>query len=141
MKVSKIQLAEFSRNVFAVSVPAGVSTETLSTPENWMHVAAKLAKGDHIEVYPEDGAYFAEFIVVAASKNWAKVVLAREVNLAFTHVDKGPDEMYVQWGTPTTGFRVHRRSDKQVVKADFATKELAEIWVTKYKEGVNGVIL
>lgn len=142
MKVTQIQGAEFVRNVFAISVPAGTKVADILAPECWMHVASKLSKGDRLEIYPEEGAYFAELIVVAAGKNWARVVLAREISLeaADTSVPIG-EELYTKWSTPTTGFRVHRRLDKQVLKDGFPTKEEADKWIANFYKGSLDTVL
>lgn len=129
MKLTSIKKAEFVRNVFAVVVPAGTDFQDFEKPENLAHIAASLHRGDRIEVATEDGLKFAEFYVVAAGKNWARlsVINSRDFN---EHSQTAPpdSEFYITWGSEKTQFRVHRKSDKQVLKSGFTTKELAEAW-------------
>lgn len=134
MKVNQIQAAEFKRNLYAVTVPAGVKSEDLTHPDAWMHVAGKLRKFDRIEVICEDGTWFAEFIVLASSKTWARVTELRHVDLTAEVAQAAvvPDELFVKWGSPQTKFRVIRRNDKAVLKDGFDTKADADAWIEKF---------
>lgn len=130
MQINSISAAEFTRNVFAVVVPAETKVADILAPHCWTHVAAKLQRGDRLEIYPEDGQYFAELIVVSAGKNWAQVVLAREIPLDHSVTSTMPsDEYYVTYGSPSTLFRVQRKSDKKVLKDGFENKKVAQTWI------------
>ena len=78
---SKFKQAEFVREVFVISPPAGVGLDDILTREYWTNVAAKLKPMSRIEVMPMDNTFFAELIVTAAGKNWASVVLRDYVDL------------------------------------------------------------
>ena len=130
MQINSIKSAEFARNVFAVVVPAETKIADILAPHCWTHIASKLQRGDRVEIYPEDGKYFAELIVVSAGKNWAQVVLAREIPLDVEATSEMPsDEYYITYGSPSTLFRVHRKSDKKVLKDGFENKKLAQAWI------------
>ena len=130
MKLTNIKKAEFVRNVFAALVPVGTNFSDFEKPENWAHVAASLHRNDRVELATEDGLKFAEFHIVAAGKNWARAAMIKSYDFGTAQQEAPADnEYYVKWGSPTVGFRVHRYSDKQVVKDKLESKEVAVAWI------------
>lgn len=130
-----LKLAQFARNVFVLTVDNTVLLSDILKPIFWTHIAAKLAKGDRVEVMPESGTWYAEFLITASAKNWAKVVPLRVIQLDTENVSsKALDEYYVKWASRALGFRVHRHADGQVVKDKFETAEQANEWVQKQQE-------
>lgn len=131
-----LKQAHFTRNVFTLSVENHVLVSDILKPVFWTHIAAQLHKNDRVEVLPENGTWYAEFMVIASSSNWAKVVPLRIIQLDTEGVSTAAlDEYYVKWGTQSTGFRVHRQADKAVMKDEkgkdlkFETAEQANEWI------------
>lgn len=136
-----LKLAEHVRAVHVVIPPEGTTVEDLLKPEAWAHVAHELATGSRIEVVPESGEWFAELYVVEAKRQWAKVVLLRKVDLAplLVQGESAPqdtEEFYAKWSGPISKFRVHRKKDKEVIRADFATAEDANLWIAEHKKSL-----
>ena len=80
-KPTSIFEATYKRTVWCVTPPSDVEPKDLLESDYWAHVAKRFTAGDRIEAVPEDRHYFAEFFVLAAATNWAKVVLLREETL------------------------------------------------------------
>jgi len=80
-KPINIEEAVSARNIWQVKPEIAVKPTDLLDPDYWAHVARRMRAGDRVEAVPEDRHYFAEFFVLAASTNWAKLVLIREVTL------------------------------------------------------------
>ena len=80
-KPTNIEEAVAARNIWQVKPEIAVTVEDLLKPEYWAHVARRMRAGDRVEAVPDDRHYFAEFFVLAASSNWAKLVLLREVTI------------------------------------------------------------
>ena len=80
-KPTTIEESTYARTVYQVKPEISVTVKDLLEPDYWAHVAKQLRAGDRIEAIPDDRHYFAEFFVLAASTNWAKLVLLREVTL------------------------------------------------------------
>lgn len=132
---TQLQLAQFARNVFVLTVENTVAQSDILKPIFWTHIAEKLKKGDRVEVTPEDGSWYAEFMIVSSSSNWAKVVPLRVIQIDSDYVSaKALDEYYVKWASKALGFRVHRRGDGQVVKDKFETAESANTWIQTIQE-------
>lgn len=134
VKISQIKPAEFVRNVFAVVVSPEVRAEDLADPAAWMHVAGKLRPRDRVEVTSEDGAWFAEFMILSAGPTWARVAELRYVDFAaeVSNPEPLPDEFIVKWGNPNTKFRVIRGKDKVVVKDGFPDADAARAWIDQF---------
>lgn len=137
----RIKPAEFARNVFAMTVPQGVTFEDVKKPEFYAHIAAKLHPTDHIEVTDDEGTFFAELFVVACARNWAKVSVLRfhELEESRPEADKEVGEAFaeelkkykVDW-TQNSKARVIRLTDKQVLSEQHASKAAAEKWLKDY---------
>lgn len=129
--------ADFERTVHAVCPPYGIEFATLLEPSYWAHVAAMFKPRDRIEVYPEDGSYYAELFVVAAGRQWAKVVELRKVDLnAGAAIPVPAAEFVVNWGGPSHKHRVIRKSDNTVLKSGFSTPEEANAWLADYQKAL-----
>ena len=80
-KPTNIEEAVAAHNIWQVKPEIAATVQDLLNPEYWAHVARRMRAGDRVEAVPDDRHYFAEFFVLAASTNWAKLVLIREVTL------------------------------------------------------------
>lgn len=113
------------------------SFEDLFRPEYWAHVAATVLAGDRIEALAEDMSYFAELLVVDASRNWVKVKLLRKVEL--TEEEAEPlvvDEEYeVKW-RGNRRWSVVRRVDGAVLQENLASKAEGYAWLADHQKKV-----
>jgi len=80
-KPTNIEESTYARTIWQVKPEIMVTVKDMLEPDFWAHVAKQLRAGDRIEAIPSDRHYFAEFFVLAASTNWAKLVLLREVTI------------------------------------------------------------
>lgn len=145
LTAERIKLAEFSRNIFAISPEPNVKLADMLQPAFWSHVAAKLHPSDRIEVIAEDSTYFAELYVVSCGRNWAKVSVLRMHELTedrpqnagepttSAEVPTADAAHIVQWVGGQEKARVLRLVDKAVIKSGFATKKDAAEWLDKYE--------
>ncbi len=132
---SGMQLAEYSRNVWSITVKDDI--KALLKPEYWVHVAKMLKQFDRIEVLAEDGSYFADLIVTASSKKWAKVNILMHKKLAGTpKVVSAVPGFIVEWSGPHHKFRVVRDADKEIMSKEHETKELAIEWLNEHKKEI-----
>lgn len=133
LTASRLKQAEFTRTIWSVEVEQDTPFEEITKPEFWAHVAAKLKPLNRIEVFEESGKYWAELIVLSTGKMEARVAVLRKIDLqtpAAAVVDLGEHE--VNWGGPHQKHRVVRKSDKEVVKDGFGTKEEAQQWLADH---------
>ena len=65
---SRFNAAEFHRIIYHAKAEPGTKISDIEDSEYWAHVCATLNQFDHIEVVETSGAWWAELIVLSASK-------------------------------------------------------------------------
>jgi len=133
LTAGRCKQAEFTRTLWSVYAEQGTPLEDVTKPAFWAHVAAKLKPLDRVEVYEETGKYWAELMVLSVGKMEARMTVLRKHDLqtpTVPAIDLGDYE--VNWGGPHQKHRVVRKSDKEVIKDGFGTKEEAQLWLTDH---------
>jgi len=133
LTAGRFKQAEFSRTLWSVFAEQGTLFEDVTKPAFWAHVAAKLKPLDRIEVFEESGKYWAELMVLSVGRMEARVIVLRKHDLQAQEVptiDLG--EYEVSWGGPHRKHRIVRKSDKEVIRDGFGTKEEAQIWLADH---------
>lgn len=127
---ARMGLMEFVRNTFIATIPEGVAIDFVIAPEYWTHVAQKFQPWDHIEVRAEDGAFWAELIVLSTGKMTARVVPIRYIDLHLEQ-EKGMDvgENEVTWKGPHKKWCVLRKEDKVYLAEQLPSKQEAMQWI------------
>lgn len=118
-------MSEQRRTVYLVEVPVDLQFDEILKPSFWAHVGERLRPRDVIEVWPKDNTWRAEFFVIEAGRNFAKVSL-REKHEVKTEKD---DPLTIE-PLATGKFRVRRGND--VMKEDLASKKEAQRWIDDY---------
>ena len=127
---SRFNLAETKRNVWHITPPDGTPFDALLDPSYWTHVSRKLRPTDRVEVFAEDGSYFAEFYVISAGDQSAKVALMRKIDLGEVVEDiAGIPGFKAMWRGPHHKHAVIRTKDNAPVQTGFDTREEAIEWI------------
>lgn len=121
-----IDEAAYARTVWIVKPEATATVEDLLEPGYWAHVARQIRAGDRVEAVPDDRSYYAEFFVLAASSNWAKLVLLREETLIKDSGKSVDGEFAIGFAGPHK-WRVTR--GKEVLSKGHDDKESATKWL------------
>jgi len=130
IKPAGIALAESKRNVWACIVPNSIAVEALQSPDFWPLVADRFNRRDLIEAQPEDGRWWAEFLVRDCGNNYAVVTLLRKIDLPPLHPHTGdalPAGHSCEFLGPERLWGILRGSE--VLRASFATKTEACQWI------------
>lgn len=130
-KPTNIEEANYERTIWQVMPESKVKIEDLLKPDYWAHVAKRLKAGDRIEAVPEDRHYFAEFFVLGASANWAKLVLLREVTII------KDNESTVEEGFKVAFAGKHKwrvTQGTEILSKDHDDKASAEQWLKDHKK-------
>lgn len=134
---TRLQGEEFSRQAWVANVSAGTPYKDVLRPDFWTHVAAKLKKWSKVTVIPEDGAYYAELLVVMTSKTDVVVKQLLFMQLEATQeVVVDSKDYRIDFGGPAVKWRVTRKNDRKVVKDGFENTELAKAWLRDYEKAV-----
>ena len=134
---TKLQLAEHKRNVHFADVPKGTPLTVLNMPEFWANVSGRLRPNDRIEAQPEDGLFFAEFMVRSCGPNWAHVELMRyhAFESAESLIEKSKTHKVEYNGA--SKWHVIRLSDRAVLTKGHETPEQASAWLAANLKAVG----
>ena len=133
MKPTKLQIAEHEMVCYYHYPDAGLALSDVLKPDYWTHVARSLRAGHRIEVFAEDGSWWAMLIVRAVGSHDAVVQELQHVKLgshAKAKVSGAPFE--VKWRGPKRKFGIIRTADDEIIKQDIQSKEEAENWVKNH---------
>jgi hypothetical protein len=129
---NRIALGEHARNVHVYTAESSEHPEDFTKPEFWALVSTKFQPFDHIEIRTDDGTYWAEYLVIAAERTWAKVHKLRDVRLQPLEQTEVDPEFKVEWKGRHLKFCVIRLSDKSIVHEGEQEKSGASRWLEDY---------
>ena len=128
-KPTSIEESTYARTIYQVKPEISVTVKDLLEPDYWAHVAKRLRAGDRIEAIPDDRHYYAEFFVLAASTNWAKLVLLREITLIKDNEKSVTDGFSIGFAGPHK-WRVTR--GEEILSKGHDDKDSAARWLTEH---------
>lgn len=131
---TNIEESSYARIVWQVKPENAATVEDLLKPDYWAHVANRFRAGHRIEAIPDDRHYFAEFIVLGASTNWAKLVLLRKIVLIKDN-EKSTIEGYTIGWTKQEKWRVTQGSE--ILTKNHDDKKAATAWLTEHMKNVR----
>lgn len=129
---NRVQAADHGRNVWLVTSETGDHPEDFLEASYWANVSKDFRPFDHVEVRTDDGTYWAEFLVLASDRTWAKLHLLREARLALVDEVETSPEFKVLWKGPHKKFCVIRISDSSAVHEGEQEKGQAVLWLEGY---------
>jgi hypothetical protein len=131
-----IMSAEFARQMFRVTPPAGTKIEEMLDNDYWAHVARKFTPHDILEVVPEDGAFYARLIVVNCAKLWAKMQKLEYVELGSKKGAVASTDLFeAKFSGHNAKWRAVKKSDGSLLSPDsFQTRDEAEQYIEKYSK-------
>lgn len=134
LKPSGLELAEFVQTVWVANPAAGVPYESLFSPSYWTHVADKLKPFAKIIVSPEEGGYYAELLVIYASRTEVVVrqILYVGMESSIDEVKNDTTGYEINFGGRMHLWRVIRKSDKEIVGKGFNKEFMAQEWLDNY---------
>ena len=138
LTLQRFSQAEYERNIWEAIPPAGTDIEDMLRPEYWQHLGTRLKVRDRIEVFAEDGKFWAELIVMSAGKLFASVAVLRHVGLD-GYGPKYDSELLagyiVEYHGPIDKWRIRRGSE--VIHAGFDIEKQAHTWLESHLKTVT----
>lgn len=134
MEQPRFKGVEFMRSEYLCTAHPNTTPEDLLAPEYWAHISAQLRPRDRIEAWANDGSWMAEYVVLEAGRNWARLHLLQVYHFtsgdqAMTQADAmSPYE--ITFRGPHAKWSVVRKSDRQVVHEGAETARAAAEWLT-----------
>lgn len=111
----RVQMAEHGRNIHLVTAENGLHPQDFLDPNYWGLVSKNFAPYDHVEVRTDDGTFWAEYLVLACDRTWAKLHPLREVKLPSANVEAVDPEYKIEWKGPHLKHCVIRLADQSAV--------------------------
>lgn len=114
---TRMSSAEYQRTVWRVTAEKGTTIEEVQNPRYWSTVAVQIKPMDLIDITTDDMAWYAQLLVVAADRTWAKVVLIMHKELVASDLKANvTDEYEVEFAGPHLKHRIIRKRDRAVIK-------------------------
>lgn len=128
----RLKLAEFARAPYRVEPEAGVTLDDVLEPEFLAHVADRLRPGDKLEIMPECMSWYAEALVVDATRLSARIqVILGPVAIDAAEQVLASDVFEARWISPSVRFGVVRKSDGAYMVRHLPTKADADQWIAQ----------
>ena len=139
INMTRMKSGDFVRNLWVVTAEQGTTKEDIMTPSYWSHVASQFRPYDRIEVRVDDGVYFAELLILACDRTWAKVheLTFHSLTTSDVSLTQAEPEFDVQWKGPVNKWSVIRKSDSESIKKGMESKEEANKFLTGYQKTIN----
>lgn len=130
----RIGLAEQLRQDWVVNAEEGTTIRDILDPGYWAHCAAQMQVYDHVEVRLETGQWVAELIVLDVGRNYARMFLSKQHDLADTPLDTpvGAVTHKTDWKGPQRKWCVIRLADSASVQEGFNDKQSAAAWMDNH---------
>lgn len=136
----RIRVADYIRQLLRVTPEAGTTIEEVLKPDYWVHVAPKAKLGDVLEIFPEDGSWFVQAVVVSCSNVHLKLhvlnkVVINEVKAESKKDDKKDEPFRVEFKGPQRKWSVIRK-DGVYIKEGFEDRRGAEAWLAENQKDI-----
>ena len=126
---AEFSLTESVQMMITVTPPVGTKREEMLDPVFWSHVARRMKPLTEIRAMPRDGAWYGIYLVIYADHLQAKIKELGFWDLdTLSEPEAESDDYEVKWISPPVRFGVRRKSDGEIVKDKFQTKEQAYAW-------------
>ena len=137
INASRVTPAEFKRTIHSMTPEAGTKLSDIMAPAYYRHVASQFKSMDRIEVMPDDGAWYAELMVLYVSKMEVRVAKLSHVKLDTVKPEEVEDETHeVKWRGPSAKWGVVHKKTGDVVKDGFANKEEAAAYLSEHNKAM-----
>lgn len=125
---------EYVNTNWTVTVEAGTSIEDVLNPAFFANIAVKMHQYDRIRVRIDTGEWYAELLVLDCARTWAKTFKLSYFELVKPGADDPAidDQYFVKHNGPHYKFCVIRKTDKEIMKEGFATKQEAHAWLAAH---------
>ena len=136
LNADRLKLAEHTQRHFSVTVEQGVTKEDILNPHFWTHVSAKMQPYDIVTVRTDDGAWWAQVLVLTAARTYAKTAMINFVALTSGDVSMSEDFRLeghkVTWRGPQNKWTVVREKDGAVVKEKIESRNEGAKWLEEF---------
>lgn len=136
LDVARMKPTDYEVTDFSITVPQEVGLDDVLEPEFFANVAPKLTPYSKIRVRTDDGTWYAELLVIAVGRVWARTVplLFQQLtnnDVDITEADRS-DKYRVMFRGPHLKWCVVHREDGSVLHEQHESKREAVNWLQEY---------
>lgn len=141
MDIARFRGEEFLRSKWLATAFEHTTPEDLLKPDYWAHVSTHLRPRDRIEAWADDGTWMAEYVVLEAGRNWARLSIVSvhrftNADQAMTHADALAPYEITHRGVHSK-WSVIRKSDRQVMSEGYDTMRGATDWLAEHMKALD----
>lgn len=122
--ISKLKEVSYARTTYRLNATSEQKLEDFQDPISWSSCTNILKRGDKIEIWAEDGTWYAEGIV--SSVKTASVHIQFYTVAEFDKEDVEPDKPYYIKHRGRGGWAVIRRADNELIETGIQEKREAK---------------
>jgi hypothetical protein len=133
LKTSRVHIGESKIRWWEAYPEEGTPYKELFKPEYWSFNDFKFENDDMIRVIPDEHNYMAWLWVVSAGTGGTKVIEVMKKDLPKDAVEPvSVKELFeVKWAGPHHKYRVQRKSDDHIERANFGSEAEANTWLAE----------
>lgn len=133
IEMTRVAEAEFKRTTWVMTAFEATDPKDLLKPEYWAHVSSKMRAWDRVEVRADDGTWYAEYLVLEAGRNWARMFLLEAYHLTTADVAQTQADAMSPYEVAHRGphrmWSVIRKIDREVIHDGEQTMDGAVSWL------------
>lgn len=133
---ARFNVTEHYNQNWTATVEANTKLEDVLDDTFFANVTPRLRQYDHIRVSVDTGEWYAELLVIACGKNWAKCISIFHIDLTECEceekIGESYDRFFVQYRGAHLKWCVIRKDDKEPIKEQCMTKQDAQSWLSSY---------
>ena len=134
MEAPRFRAIEYMRAEYLCTAFADTTPQDLLEPAYWAHMSAQFKPRDRIEAWADDGTWMAEYVVLEAGRNWAKLHLLTVYHLTTSDQSLTKADQMTPYSVEHKGphgkWTVIRKSDREVMSEGHETIQGATDWIT-----------
>lgn len=138
---TRLQEDGYHRTCWVATVEAGTTMDDLLRPSFWTNLCGpgnRLRRMDRISILIDDESFYAELLVLAVGVGFAKMakLLQVDIDTAGTAQDAEELPVFAKWGGPHLKWTVVRKSDRERIKDQLESREIAEQWARDHSRAM-----
>lgn len=136
---NRMHLAEHERNIHVITVEANITRDQIKDPSFWSLVSSKMRPYDRVELRSDDGMFFAEYLVLACDRSWAKVYelsFHKLTSADISETQAAITDYEIKYRGPQLKHSVIRKSDNTVLKEEMQTRDEAASWLKEHLKAI-----
>lgn len=143
LNIARHSIREHVNQDHAITVPIGTTVKDMDRPDFWANLAPYFTQYNKIYATVDDGAWYAEFLIIACNSNSARVEL-----LTFIQLDESvtsgdvppiPATHEIKFRGPYAKWCVIRKSDGHILR-DKMKRDEAGLWLSEYLKTTARVV-